>query len=51
VFDQKEKFYKFFLSQPMYVDQKDFVNIISVSNSPELAEFELGVSKKLYDSK
>lgn len=51
VFDQKEKFYKFFLSQPMYVDQKDFVNIISVSNSPALAEFELGVSKKLYDSK
>lgn len=51
VFDQKERFYKFFLNQPMYVDQKDFVNIISVTNSQSLSQFELGISKKLYDSK
>lgn len=50
VFDQKERFYKFFLNHPMYVDQKDFVNIISIPNSTELSSFELGVSKKLYDS-
>jgi hypothetical protein len=51
VFDQKEKFHKFFLNQPMYVDQKDFVNIISIQNSKDLSKFELGISKELYDSK
>lgn len=51
LYDQKERFYKFFLNHPMYVDQKDFVNIISIANTTELNNHELGVAKKLYDSK
>ena len=35
----------------MYVDAKDFVNIISINNTAEISKHELGISKKLYDSK
>lgn len=50
VFDQKEKFHKFFLTNPMYVDEKDFVNIVSIKNNPQLKDYELGINKKLVDS-
>lgn len=50
IYDQKEKFYKFFLNNPMYVDSKDFVNIVCIKNDEKLDKFELGVSKKLIDS-
>ena len=50
IYDQKEKFYKFFLTNPMYVDAKDFVNIVSIKNDEKLAKFETGLSKKLVDS-
>lgn len=49
VYDQKEKFYKFFLTNPMYVDSKDFVNIVCIENRKELNKFELGLNKKLID--
>ena len=50
VYDQKEKFYKFFLNSPMYLDSKDFLSIVSIKNSEELENYELGFSKKLVDS-
>ena len=35
----------------MYVDSKDFVNIVSIKNDEDkLSRFELGMNKKLVDS-
>ena len=50
VFDQKERYYKFFLNTPMYVDSGEFVDLISTENDKDLNKDQQGLSKKLVDS-